>query len=336
MGRYPEADLRRLRLLAVADRPTKVRVEDFGQAGDGAATDEFVERLPRQLGGLQLREARDAVVAARAAGRPVVLLVGAHVVKVGASPYLAAWLEHGIATHLAVHGAGAIHDLEIALFGNTSEDVEEQLARGVFGLVAETGEFFFRAAREAHEREEGLGEALGRRLSEVAAPHAAASLLSRAYARRVPATVHVAIGTDTVHAHPAGDGAALGESSLRDFRILAHALLEAEGAVVLNLGSAVVLPEVFLKALSVAVHLGAQLTGLTTVNLDQIQHYRPRVNVLERPTRKSGGRALALTGQHEFLIPLLFESVVHRLAGKVAATPPRGPGLAATRPGTGR
>jgi hypothetical protein len=335
MGRYPEVDLRRLRLLRVAERPTRVRVEEFGTVGEGAATDELLERLPRQLGGLALREARDAVVAARRAGRPVVLLVGAHVVKVGASPYLSAWLEHGVATHLAMHGAGAIHDLEIALFGTTSEDVEEQLVRGVFGLVEETGAFFFRAAREAVDREEGLGEALGRCLGEARAPHRAASLLARAYAERLPATVHVAIGTDTVHAHPAGDGASLGETSLRDFRILAHALLEAEGAVVLNLGSAVVLPEVFLKALTVAVHLGARLEGLTTVNLDQIQHYRPRVNLLERPTRRSGGRALALTGQHEFLLPLLCESVLHRLrldpAGRKAAAGPA-PGPAPARP----
>ncbi len=313
MGRYPEVDLRRLRLLAVADRPTRVRVEEFGRVGTGVEAEALVERLPRQLGGLALREVRDAVVEARRHDRPVVLLVGAHVVKVGASPYLAAWLDRGVATHLALHGAGAIHDLEIALFGSTSEDVEEQLARGVFGLVEETGSFFFRAAREARDRGEGLGEALGRLLGEARAPHAAASLLARAYERGVPVTVHVAIGTDTVHAHPAGDGAALGETTLRDFRILAHALLEARGSVVLNLGSAVVLPEVFLKALTVAVHLGARLEGLTTVNLDQIQHYRPRVNVLERPTRRAGGRAIALTGQHELLLPLLTEAVLHRL-----------------------
>jgi hypothetical protein len=261
----------------------------------------------------------DAVVAARAAGRPVVLLVGAHVIKVGASPDLVRWLERGVATHLAMHGAGAVHDLEIALHGGTSEDVETQLHRGLFGLVRETGTFFFGAAREARSRGEGLGEALGRGLEEGRAPHAAHSLLAAAYRARVPATVHVAVGTDTVHAHPEADGAALGETTLRDFRILARSLAEARGAVVLNLGSAVILPEVFLKALAVAVNLGASLEDLTTVDLDQIQHYRPRVNVLERPTRARGARGLSLTGHHEIMIPIIAEAVLSHLAASGTA-----------------
>jgi hypothetical protein len=202
----------------------------------------------------------------------------------------------------------------VAMFGSTSEDVAANLASGAFGMVRETPEFFHAAARSARERGEGLGEALGRSLVEAGAPHAAHSLLAAAWQAGIPATVHVALGTDTIHAHPAADGADLGETTLRDFRILAHTLLEARGATVLNLGSAVILPEVFLKALTVAVNRGAQLEGLTTVNVDQIQHYRPRVNVLERPTRAAGGRGIALTGQHEVLVPLLAEAILARLA----------------------
>jgi hypothetical protein len=316
LGRYQEVDLSRLSLIAVKDRPTRVSVADFATVGSGEEATALIDRMPDQLGARSLRRVIDAVVTARAAGRPVVLLVGAHVIKVGVNPHLVAWLERGVATHLAVHGAGAVHDLELALFGNTSEDVEAHLQTGVFGLVEETGSFFFQAAMEAQGRGEGLGEALGRKLVETDAPHGGHSLLAAAFRASVPATVHVAVGTDTVHAHPSGDGAALGEATLRDFRILAHTLLETRGAVVLNLGSAVVLPEVFLKALTVAVNLGASLEDLTTVNLDQIQHYRPRVNVIERPTRARGATGLSLTGQHELLLPLLFEAVLARIPAR--------------------
>jgi hypothetical protein len=313
LGRYPEVDLSRLKLVSVKDRPTRVSVGDFARVGSGEEATALIDRLPDQLGAKTLRRVIDAVVAAREAGRPVVLLVGAHVIKVGVSPHLVAWLENGVATHLAVHGAGAVHDTELALFGQTSEDVEANLQTGVFGMVEETGGFFFEAAAEALERREGLGEALGRKLVESEAPHAGVSVLAAAYRASVPATVHVAVGTDTVHAHPSGDGAALGETTLRDFRILAHTLLESRGAVILNLGSAVVLPEVFLKALTVAVNLGASLEDLTSVNVDQIQHYRPRVNVIERPTKARGATGLSLTGQHEILLPLLFEAVLARI-----------------------
>jgi hypothetical protein len=187
-------------------------------------------------------------------------------------------------------------------------------------MVDETGDFMTEAAAEAHARGEGLGEAYGRRLSESAAPHAAVSLLAAAWRLGLPATVHVAIGTDTIHHHPRCDGAALGAATLRDFRILAHTLREARGAVVLNIGSAVLMPEVFLKALAVARNLGADLSGLTTVNLDQIQHYRPRVNVVERPTRAPGGAGYALTGHHEILVPLLAGAVLAELGTDPLAT----------------
>jgi len=315
MSRFPEADLSRLRTLSVHDRPARVTSDRFATAPDPQAAQALLGTLPHLLAGDVLREVVDAIVASYRAGRPVVLLLGAHVIKVGVQPALVPLLERGVVQHVALHGAGAIHDVEVALFGQTSEDVEAGLAGGSFGMVEETPAFFHRAAAEGRERAEGLGEALGRALTAANAPFARHSLLHAGHRLGVPVTVHVALGTDTIHAHANADGAALGETSLRDFRILAHTLEDAAGATVLNLGSAVILPEVFLKALTVAANLGASLAGLTTVNLDQIQHYRPRVNVVERPTRGTGGRGLALTGHHELLVPLLAGAVLARLDG---------------------
>jgi hypothetical protein len=315
MGRYREADLARLSVGSAADRPTRVSVEQFARPLAPAAAATVVDSLPDLLGGRDLRAAVDAVAGAHRAGRPVVLLCGAHVVKAGVAPCLVRWIEQGIVSHWATHGAGAIHDVEIARLGRTSEDVEGQLHQGRFGMVDETGEFMHAAMAEGVRRAEGLGECYGRALTESAPPNLGYSLLAAAWRRGVPATVHVAIGTDTIHFHPRCDGAALGETTLRDFRILCATLEHARGAAVLNLGSAVILPEVFLKALSVARNLGASLEGLTTVNLDQIRHYRPTVNVVERPTRAAGARGIQLIGQHEILVPLLTAAVEARLGG---------------------
>jgi len=313
MGRYPEADLTRLQVGSARDRATKVSVDGFARPLDPASAIAVVDALPDLLGGRDLRALIDAIVRARREHRPVVVMCGAHVIKTGVSPCLVEWIERGVMTHLALNGAGAIHDVEIARMGRTSEDVEGQLHEGRFGMVDETGGFMHAATAAARGRGEGLGEGYGRALIESSAPHADVSVLAAAYARRVPATVHVALGTDTIHYHPDCDGAALGEASLRDFRILCATLAEVRGAVVLNLGSAVVLPEVFLKALAVARNLGASLEGLTTANLDQIRHYRTQVNVVERPTRSVGARGIHITGQHEILVPLLAAAVVGRL-----------------------
>ncbi len=318
MGRYPEVDLSRLAVGTVGERPTKVSVSDFARPLDPAAAAAVLASLPRQLAGEALRDAIARVAAARRAGRPVVAMIGGHVIKVGVSPCLIALFEAGVVTHLAMNGAAALHDIEIAREGRTSEDVEAQLHQGRFGMVDETGDFMNATMAEGRARGEGLGECWGRALNESGAPHRSVSLLASAFRLGVPATVHVAIGTDTVHFHPACDGAALGETTLRDFRILAQALLEARGAAVLNIGSAVLLPEVFLKALSVARNLGADLAGLTTINFDQIQHYRPRVNVVERPTRGAGAKGYAITGHHEIMIPIFAAAVLAEL-GVVAA-----------------
>jgi hypothetical protein len=324
MGRYREADLTRLTVGSVAERPTRVRIEDFARPLDPAAARAVIASLPDQLGARALREVIARVAHAHRDGRPVVAMCGAHVIKVGVSPCLIALLDHGVITHLALNGAGAIHDVEIARAGRTSEEVEEQLHAGRFGMVDETGDFMADAARDGAARGEGLGEAYGRALTEQRPPHLAASLLAAAWRLKRPATVHVAIGTDTIHHHPRCDGAVLGEASLRDFRILAGTLSEARGAVVLNLGSAVILPEVFLKALSVARNLGAELAGLTTVNFDQIQHYRPRVNVVERPTRGPGSAGFSLTGHHEIMVPIFAAAVLAEIhAPATAGNQPR-------------
>jgi hypothetical protein len=314
MGRYHEADLTQLRRLPAADRPTKVSVSDFARPLEPAAAAALIRSLPDQLAAQSLRELIARTTAAHRAGRPVVLMLGGHVIKVGVTPCFIELIEHGVITHVAMNGAAAIHDVEIARMGRTSEDVEAHLHAGSFGMVDETGSFMNEVAHVAAPAGLGLGEAWGRALEDERAPHRDVSLLARSWRRGVPATVHVAIGTDTIHYDPGCDGAALGETSLRDFRVLAGTLAEARGAVVLNVGSAVLMPEVFLKALTVARNLGASLDGLTTADFDQIRHYRPRVNVVERPTRSEGAHGYSLTGHHELLVPLFCAGVLAGLA----------------------
>lgn len=314
MSRYREADLSQLMVMSVADRPTKVRVEDFAKPLAPAAAQAVLDSLPDQLAARSLREVVARTVQAVREKRPVVVMCGGHVIKVGVTPCLIELIGLGVVTHLAMNGAAAIHDVEIARIGRTSEDVEAGLHEGRFGMVDETGDFMNAAMSEGARRHEGLGECWGRAVEESAAPHRRVSLLASAWRAGIPASVHVAIGTDTIHHHPSCDGAALGETTLRDFRIFAASLAEARGAVVINLGSAVLMPEVFLKALSVARNLGAELTDLTTVNFDQIQHYRPTLNVVQRPTRGAqGGRGYALTGHHEIMIPLFTAAVRSQL-----------------------
>jgi hypothetical protein len=313
VGRYREADLSRLAVGSVRDRPTRVAVSQLAAAPDPEAAARLLATLPDQLAARSLREVIAAVAAAHARRRPILVMCGGHVVKTGVAPCLIALMERRAVTHLALNGSAALHDVEIARVGRTSEDVEAHLHAGSFGMVDETGDFMNAAMAEGARRGEGLGECWGRALHEERAPHLEASLLGAAWRLGIPATVHVAVGTDTVHFHPGCDGASLGETSLRDFRVLCGSLAEARGSVTLNLGSAVLLPEVFLKALAVARNLGADLSELTTANLDQIQHYRPRVNVVERPTRGRGSRGYAITGHHEILVPLLAGGVLAAL-----------------------
>lgn len=308
-SRYEAADLGEVVPIPFADRRNKVSVGQFGEVLDAPPdTAPLISALPDLLAAADFRRVVQRWSAALDGGRAAVLLVGGHVVKAGCSPFLVDLVNRGWVTHLAFNGATAIHDFEIACFGETSEDVAENLADGTFGLADETGRWMAEAAALAVREDLGLGEALGRWLVEREPPaaHAGTSLLATAFRRGVPVTVHVAIGAEIVHQHPACDGAAVGAASHRDFRILAAGLRHLdEGGLVANLGSAVVLPEVFVKALNVARRLWPPVRSFTAVDLDMIRHYRPGVNVIGRPVLE-GGEGIHLTGQHEIMIPLLY------------------------------
>jgi hypothetical protein len=303
-------DLHALHYEPLSDRPSKVRLSDLGRPGDGSGTlDDLLDGLPDILAARWLKQLRDAIVKAHAEGRPVLAALGGHVIKTGCGPYLNDWIARGILSGVAMNGSAAIHDLELAIAGHTSEDVGPRLLAGTFGFAQETSELFASACDRAAEQGIGLGAALGETILEHGGPGLDASLLVAARRAGVPATVHVAVGTDIVHMNPRLDGAALGQASLADFHILCGLVAHLEGGVWLNLGSAVVMPEVFLKTVAVARNLGYSLDGMTTANLDFQQQYRGRLNVLDRP----GGAGIALTGHHELLIPLLHTAVVARM-----------------------
>ena len=266
------------------------------------------------LAGESFRAVVDALAAARAKQRAIIWGMGGHVIKCGLAPVLLDLMRRGYATAFALNGSAAIHDFEIALAGHTSEDVEAVLPDGRFGAAEETGREMNRAIADGDRRGLGIGEALGLWLEGAAAPaHAASSLLLGAYRNGTPVTVHVAIGTDTPHTHPAADGAAIGSATHRDFRLFCSLVTELhDGGVYLNVGSAVVLPEVFLKAVSAVRNLGHPLADFTTANFDFLQHYRPRVNVVERPHAASGGKGYAITGHHELMVPLLAAALIEK------------------------
>jgi hypothetical protein len=304
-------DLLALRYEALAERPSKVSLEDLGRPEPaGHFVDDWLESLPRLLGASALKQLRDSIVRATVSGRPVVAALGGHVVKTGCGPFLIDWIDRGILGGLALNGSAAIHDLELAVAGKTSEDVGSRLMAGTFGFARETSDLFAKACELAAQRATGLGAALADVILEHGGPGLEKSLLVAARRAGIPLTLHVAIGTDIVHMTPALDGAALGKAALEDFRTLCAIVARMAGGVWLNIGSAVVMPEVFLKAVSIARNLGRSLDGLTTANLDFDQKYRGLLNVLERP----GAQGIALTGHHEILIPLLHAAVLARIA----------------------
>jgi len=308
-------DFAALKTIPLGERGGKVRVEDFATPyRKGAGVGGLLDSLPRILASSEFRGLVDRVAGARAAAKPVIWGLGGHVIKCGLAPVLIDLMHRGFATAFAMNGATAIHDFEIALAGQTSEDVEAVLPDGRFGTAEETGSQMNRAIAEGARDSIGIGEALGRHLDRTANPaFASYSLLLAAWRHSTPVTVHVAIGTDTPHTHPEADGGAIGGASHRDFRLFCSLVAEMDGGgVYLNVGSAVLLPEVFLKAVSVARNMGKPLTGFTTANLDFLQHYRPRVNVLERPHAAAGGRGISITGHHELVIPLLAAALIER------------------------
>jgi hypothetical protein len=311
--RVQPIDLSALKTIPIAERGGKVRTADFAAAySKGSGIAGWIDSLPKILAADAFRSAVNAIVQARSAGKPILWGMGGHVIKCGLAPVLADLMRRGFATAFVMNGSAAIHDFEIAIAGQTSEDVEAVLPDGRFGAAEETGREMNEAIASAGRESVGMGEALGARLVRIADPAwASHSLLHQAYQHAVPVTVHVAIGTDTPHTHPAVDAAAMGAATHRDFRLFCSLVAEMNaGGVYLNVGSAVVLPEVFLKAVSTVRNLGAPLAEFTTINLDFLQHYRPKVNVVERPHAKAGGRGIALTGHHELMIPLLAAALI--------------------------
>ncbi len=316
MSKFKQIDLSRIKTISIRERKSKVSQKDFARPVDPhkntVAT--FLDSLPHILVGNDLRELVDDIVRSRKRKKPVILMMGAHVIKVGMSPIIIDLLKHGVVTHVAMNSAAAIHDVETAMWGQTSEDVAVNMLDGKFGMARETGEFINKALVKAMtESSEGYGEALAKKLLALKAPHKKVSILVNCYNLVVPVTVHAAIGTDIVHQQPTMDGAATGEMSFRDFKILANGVKELkQGGVVLNIGSAVILPEVFLKALTVARNLGHRAQGFSTANFDMIRHYRPQVNVVERPTLKHG-RGFNFVGHHEIMVPLLAAMIKAKL-----------------------
>jgi hypothetical protein len=307
-----------LRYEPLSERPSKVRLAELGQpAGSGGTLDELLDRLPAVLAAQSFKQLRDAIVVAHTRGRHVLAALGGHVIKTGCGPYLNDWIARGILTGVAMNGSAAIHDLELAISGHTSEDVGPRLTSGTFGFARETSDLFVAACTRASDQRTGLGTALGEVIQQHGGPGLDASLLVTAWRNGIPATVHVAIGTDIVHMTPRLDGAALGQATLADFRTLCGLVARLEQGVWLNLGSAVVMPEVFLKTVAIAHNLGFSLDGMTTANLDFQQQYRGRLNVLDRP----GGAGIALTGHHELLIPLLHAAVISRISTSKTVRP---------------
>jgi len=309
----PSIDLNDLRYEPLAGRPSKVKLADLGRPlGPDATIADWLDALPDQLAAREIKRLRDAIVRAHTQGRTVVAALGGHVIKTGCAPYLVDWIGRGILNGLALNGSAAIHDLELAIAGRTSEDVGPRLMAGTFGFARETSDLFATACGRAARGACGLGAALGDVILEHGGPGLESSLLVTARRREIPLTVHVAVGTDIVHMTPRLDGGSLGKATLDDFRILCGVVAGMAGGVWLNIGSAVVLPEVFLKTVAVARNLGRSLDGLTTANLDFDQKYRGLLNVLRRP----GAEGVALTGHHELMIPLLHAAVAAALSGR--------------------
>ena len=311
--RYPPVDLSRVKTYPLATRQSKVSSADFAQVWTkGSNFNEFFARLPNILAGGQLKALVAAMVAAFQAGQTIILAMGAHVIKVGLNPVVIDLMERGVISAIALNGAGIIHDLEVALAGQTSEDVAAAIDDGSFGMAQETCALLALAARQAGQENAGLGRSVGRLILEKNLPFAGQSILAAGCRLGLPVTVHVAIGTDIIHMHPQFDAAATGAASHRDFRTLAAVVATLEGGVYLNVGSAVILPEVFLKALTLVRNLGHRVDRFTTANLDFIQHYRPLTNVVHRPTAK-GGLGLTLTGHHEIMLPIIAAAIIEQI-----------------------
>jgi hypothetical protein len=313
MKKYRPVSLKSVKTYSLCDRHSKVSLKTFaGIPARGDSLSAFLDKLPEAFAVNDFRAVVSAVVRARKQDRPVVLGMGAHPVKLGLSPLIIELIRRKIVTAIATNGACAIHDFEMALAGHTSEDVGPELCSGTFGMSKDTGKGVNLAINRGVKKGLGIGRAIGECISKGKFRYKDNSIFAGAYNMAVPLTVHVAIGTDIVHMHPEADGAAIGKGSMTDFRLFASVVADLEEGVYINLGSAVILPEVFLKALNVARNLGNKVNNITTVNMDFIQQYRPGENVLKRPTLKAG-RNYALTGHHEIMFPLLAAAIIEEM-----------------------
>lgn len=314
MKKKPKSiNLEKIKTIPLQERPSKVNVKDFGNPyKKGRSFKEFLDTLPTTLAAKDLKEITHRVVNAYQNKRPIIFGLGAHIIKVGLNPLIIDLMQRGVISCIAMNGAGAIHDVEIALSGKTSEDVLSSLQRGEFGMSIEAANVINQAVQEGINTNQGMGESIGKKLLQLSAPYNKMSLLAMASKHEILITIHVGIGTDTIHMHPNFDGAATGKLSHLDFTKFSSFVSQLEGGVFFNVGSAVILPEVFLKALSIAVNLGFKMRNLTTVNMDFIRHYRPSVNVVQRPTA-SGGKGYHLIGHHEIMLPLLSAAILEEL-----------------------
>lgn len=311
--RFKPIDLRQVRTFPLSDRENKVSTQDFARpSGRGASVRDFLAGLPNVLAARDLRRVAQGVAAAPRAGKPVVLAMGAHVIKVGLSPWIIAFMQSGLVQAVALNGAGVVHDVEVALQGSTSEDVVAGLANGRFGMVRETGELINDAVRVGTAAGKGVGRSVGERLVQMGLPFLDRSILAAAIRNDVDVTVHVALGADIIHMHPSMDGASWGDATMTDFRTLCGVVGElADGGVLLHFGSAVLLPEVLLKAVTVARNVGRPVRRFLSVNIDFIRQYRSQ-NVVER-MRTLEAEAVSLIGHHEILLPLLFQAILEEV-----------------------
>ena len=310
MSNYKEIDLKQVKTYSISNRKSKVNISDFAKVHKkGSSFLQFWQYLPQILIGKELQELVEAIVRAFRNEKPVIIMMGAHVIKCGLSPLIISLMEKNIVKCIALNGAGVIHDVETAYWGTTSEDVAHALNDGSFGMVKETPEIINTALAYGKEKSLGFGEAVGKRICEDISSNKELSIVAKGFEFKIPVTVHVALGTDIVHQHNSSDGATIGELSYRDFKIFCNQVAKlGDGGVLLNFGSAVVLPEVFLKALTVARNLDYNVHNFITANFDMLSHYRPMVNVVQRPNL-TGGRGFHFIGHHEIMIPLLIAAI---------------------------
>ncbi len=306
---------RKIKTYSIKSRKSKVNINDFAKPYEAGSTfNDFLKNLPQILAVQDLKEIASLIAAANRNKKVVIAAMGAHVLKVGLSPLIIDLMEKGIINAVALNGACIVHDFEIAFAGKTSEDVDAEISKGTFGMSEETGKYLNKAIKNGARKGWGIGRSTGEMINDSDYPYKNLSILASGARLGIPVTVHVGIGTDIIHLHPQMDGNATGKGSSMDFSLFAGVVSRLEGGIYMNIGSAVILPEVFLKAITLSRNLGHKVQNFSTVNMDFIQHYRPLTNVVKRPTKDGTGRGYTLTGHHEIMLPLLSAAVIEELS----------------------